>query len=326
MTASVVAIDGGRSGCRVRWHHDDGSTREAVGPPLPYVRGHAPADALVAAIGIALDEVRATDVEVVVAGLAGIFEQPEVARPVAERLAARTGAIRVVVTGDLVTAHAGALGLARDPAGLRPGVVLAAGTGAVAFAVGADGRTSRADGWGYLLGDEGGGFWIGRRGLAAALAYRDARGGSLALQARAEARFGSIERLPELVHAADEPAGLVAPFAREVAAAAEGGDAVARAIWVEAAEHLAATVAGAASILDDRATAVSCTGGLFGAGALLTSPLRTALARVAPTLRLEEPRGTPLDGAEALARVEAFPDGLGAVLDIDAPTGPPEVA
>lgn len=323
MTTSVLAIDGGRSGCRVRWRRDDGSIREADGPPLPYLRGHAPVDALVAAIGIALDEVRATAAAVVVAGLAGIFEQPEVARPVAERLAARTGAVRVVVTGDLVTAHAGALGLGQDPAGLRAGVVLAAGTGAVAFAVGSDGRTARADGWGYLLGDEGGGFWIGRRGLAAALAHRDGRGGSAGLHDRAEARFGPIERLSELVHATDEPAGLVASFARDVAAAAEGGDAVARAIWVEAADHLAATVAGAASILDDGAGAVSCTGGLFGAGALLSAPLRSALARVAPALRVEEPRGTPLDGAESLAHVAAFPDGLGAVLDLDASAGAP---
>jgi glucosamine kinase len=321
VSASVVAIDGGRSGCRVRFRHDDGSTREAVGPPLPYVRGESPADALVAAIGVALDEARATAADVVVAGLAGIFEQPEVARPVAERLADRTGAARVVVTGDLVTAHAGALGLGEDPAGLRPGVVLAAGTGAVAFAVGSEGRTARADGWGYLLGDEGGGFWIGRRGLTAALAYRDGRGGSAGLHARAEARFGRVERLPELVHAADEPAGLIASFAREVAAAAEQGDAVARGIWIEAAEHLAATAAGAASILGDRVTAVSCTGGLFDAGTLLAIPLHAALARIAPALRLEQPRGTPLDGAEALAAVAAFPTELGAVLDLDASTG-----
>ena len=45
------------------------------------------------------------------------------------------------------------------------GVALIAGTGSVAFGRAADGRTIRCGGWGYLLGDEGSGYAIGRAAL-----------------------------------------------------------------------------------------------------------------------------------------------------------------
>lgn len=65
---------------------------------------------------------------------------------------------RVNVLPDFEIAHMAAFGRG-------PGVVLAAGTGSVAFARGLDGKTKRAGGLGPLLGDEGSGFWLGREAL-----------------------------------------------------------------------------------------------------------------------------------------------------------------
>jgi N-acetylglucosamine kinase-like BadF-type ATPase len=45
------------------------------------------------------------------------------------------------------------------------GVAGIAGTGSAAWGRNAAGEEARAGGWGYLLGDEGGGFWIGRMAL-----------------------------------------------------------------------------------------------------------------------------------------------------------------
>ena len=81
-------------------------------------------------------------------------------------------------------AHAGAL----DG---EPGVVLIAGTGVVALAIGADGALRTADGWGPWLGDEGGGAWIGAAGLRTALRAHDGRGRSTTLLDAARARFGA---------------------------------------------------------------------------------------------------------------------------------------
>jgi N-acetylglucosamine kinase-like BadF-type ATPase len=48
----------------------------------------------------------------------------------------------------------------------RPGIVVSAGTGAVVYGRNTEGKTARADGRGWLLGDNGGGFHLGRYALA----------------------------------------------------------------------------------------------------------------------------------------------------------------
>jgi hypothetical protein len=76
---------------------------------------------------------------------------------------------RVVVVNDaLIALVAGA--------GDQPGVVIVAGTGSIAYGVDGNRRACRAGGWGYLLGDEGGGFWIGRAALSAVVRQFDGRG------------------------------------------------------------------------------------------------------------------------------------------------------
>src|ERR1700735_156549 len=40
----------------------------------------------------------------------------------------------------------------------KPGIVMIAGTGSIAFGRNAGGRTARAGGWGFIFGDEGGAF------------------------------------------------------------------------------------------------------------------------------------------------------------------------
>ena len=136
---------------------------------------------------------------------------------------------RVAVTGDAVLAHAGALNG-------KPGVVLIAGTGVVALAIGADGTLRTADGWGPWLGDEGGGAWIGAAGLRAALSAHDGRGPSTTLLDAARARFGAPETWPRQFTGA----AAVASFAPDVLAAQD--DTAAMAIVSAAAAALAASV------------------------------------------------------------------------------------
>lgn len=45
------------------------------------------------------------------------------------------------------------------------GVAVIAGTGSAAWGINADGEQARAGGWGYLLGDEGSGYWFGRESV-----------------------------------------------------------------------------------------------------------------------------------------------------------------
>ena len=55
-----------------------------------------------------------------------------------------------------------------------PGVIVIAGTGSIAYGRDDNGKTARAGGWGFEIGDEGSAHWIGRTPLA--WCYRKAIG------------------------------------------------------------------------------------------------------------------------------------------------------
>ncbi|MBG0830343.1 hypothetical protein HS041_21495 [Planomonospora sp. ID67723] len=81
---------------------------------------------------------------------------------------------RPEIVPDPLAAFAGAT---EEPSG----TVLIAGTGAVAARITGRRLTGRADGHGWLLGDEGSGVWIGQRAVQAVLALLDGRAGPTAL-------------------------------------------------------------------------------------------------------------------------------------------------
>ena len=222
MGAVILAIDLGKTSCRAAAHG-----RRSEGPGAP---GLAAPGGMRAALAAILAVARAFDpVDEVIVGAAGALAAPEAARSLGDALLASLRPKRVAVTSDAVLAHAGALNG-------KPGVVLIAGTGVVALAIGADGTLRSADGWGPWLGDEGGGAWIGAAGLRAALSAHDGRGPSTTLLDAARARFGAPETWPRQFTGA----AAVASFAPDVLAAQD--DTAAMAIVSAAAAALAASV------------------------------------------------------------------------------------
>lgn len=172
----------------------------------------------------------------------------------------------VRVMGDLELAHRAAFSEG-------PGVLLVAGTGSAALARGPRGAWSRAGGRGPLLGDEGSGFWIGRRWL----------------QGRRDAEALALARRPDAVAA-------VAALARPLLARAAFGRKPERRIAAEAAGHLAALArrAAAGARLGPRA-ALAVHGGLVR-DAYFSRLLGARLGR--PFAR---PSGRPEDHAARLA-------------------------
>jgi glucosamine kinase len=301
----LLAIDGGRSGCRAAVLGPLGREATGTGRGLPALTGPDGLPDVVQAVGEAVaqcwpdSDFDSGTIEAVVAGLAGLLGSFEHAPVLARRLARLLGVERVVLTGDVVTAYAGAVGL-------RPGVVVVAGTGAVALGVG-PGSAARSDGWGHLLGDAGSGFWIGRRGLEQALRAHDGRGGSAVLAGLAEGHLGPLDELPARIEASGKPVATVAAFARQVAQAAGCGDEVAGSIWAEAAAELAASAAGCARRLFPAGTRVpiSWSGGLFAAGSpdgdLLLQPFLDRLTHLLPDCLPTSPEADALAGAALLA-------------------------
>ncbi|MGW4753802.1 N-acetylglucosamine kinase [Streptomyces chartreusis] len=201
------------------------------------------------------------------------------------------GIRRVALVADAVTAYVGALGA-------RPGAVVAAGTGLIA--IGTDlKRWRRADGWGHLLGDCGGGAWIGRAGLEAAMRAHDGRpDGSLALLARAEKMFGPVRGLPGKLYPRPDRPAVLASFAPEVAGCADG-DPVAAGILRAAARHMADSAAAVCPTTGD--PQVTVTGGLLNMGAPLVAPLDEELSQRLPQARRVPADGDPLQGSVRIA-------------------------
>ncbi|MFB6840296.1 N-acetylglucosamine kinase [Streptomyces sp. NPDC056361] len=295
----VVGVDSGGSGLRIALAEAAGGVVvDTAVSRVPVRTGPGGISAahfleqVVPAVGALLEPYGPRPVLAVAVGAAGMATLGEELRAELPGAFARAwGVRRVALAADGVTAYAGALGQ-------RPGAVVAGGTGMIAL--GTD-LTSwrRADGWGHLLGDCGGGAWIGRAGLEAAMrAYDGRRGGSAPLLLRAEKLFGPAAGLPGALYPRTDRPAVLASFAPEVARCA-AEDPVAAGILARAAVHIAE--AAEAACPGGRGAVVALTGGLFKMGDPLLVPLRAALGELVPHAGTVAPAGDPLDGAVALA-------------------------
>ncbi|MFE4726299.1 N-acetylglucosamine kinase [Microbacterium sp. NPDC056736] len=283
---SIVAVDLGKTGCRVR--ATSGTTvSSAAGagvPGLADAEGDARAfTAIVAALGELPAGMRG-NVSSMGVGAAGAEAAPAAAQALAERVAAHVEA-PVAVTSDAVTAHAGAF------AG-TPGTIVIVGTGTVLLTLDGAGALSQVDGWGPWLGDEGSGRAIGQEGLRAVLAAHDGRGPATALTAAALELHAPLSTLPRWVADTAAPARQLARFAPFVLEAAASGDAVARGI-VDRGVEAVVTACSAAS------SPYCLLGGIAGSG-VFGDALRARLRDRG--LAVAEPFGDALAGAEYIAR------------------------
>jgi N-acetylglucosamine kinase-like BadF-type ATPase len=185
------------------------------------------------------------------------------------------------------------------------GVALICGTGSIAWARDASGRQARAGGWGYLLGDEGGGFDIGLTALRAILHAADGRGPQTILTDAILDRWAlpAPDALVAHVYRPPLPPAEIAVLAPLVNDAAAAGDGVAMTILRRAGQELASLVQAAARDLD-MARPLPCA---LAGGALLRSPaLQDAFLAAAGDLGLTlgpvTPVSEPAEGALRLAR------------------------
>jgi len=178
----------------------------------------------------------------------------------------------------------------------EPGTVVIAGTGSIAFARDASGRTARAGGWGYAFGDEGGAFDIARRALRASLASEEGWGPKSALTESLLSASGSAAA-NDLLHRFYRegiPREEIAALAPLVDEAASSGDLVADEILTQAAAELALIARAARNqfFAADDPSAVVCSGGVFH-----SSRLRAAFEERVSPWRLVDPARPPVEGA-----------------------------
>lgn len=193
--------------------------------------------------------------------------------------------------------------------GGRPGVVVIGGTGSVAFGRNADGQEHRCGGWGYLLSDEGSGFWIGREALKAVLRHHDGDGPATRLSQHVADVVGGHgpKAIVRYAYTEDRSTREFARLAPLVTAAAHEGDRVALNILGEAGRCLAAL--GGSTIralgMQDDAFPVITVGGAYRAGQPLLETFGHGISVVAPNAVVGPPRALPIAGAVILALTAA---------------------
>jgi N-acetylglucosamine kinase-like BadF-type ATPase len=204
----------------------------------------------------------------------------------------------IVPARKLIVTYDAPIALAGATAG-EPGVVTIAGTGSIAFGRNAAGKTARAGGWGFLVGDEGGGFDIARQALRAALRFEEGWGPETALHgALLDATgAGDANALMHGLYTPEWPRPRVAALARLVETVALAGDPVAREILRNAAQQLATLAVSVRRQLfaAGEATLVCYIGGVFRSGLLLERYRQ--LVELEDGARCDPPRYNPAAGA-----------------------------
>ena len=187
--------------------------------------------------------------------------------------------------------------------------MIIAGTGSIVYGRNARGEAARAGGWGYVLGDEGSGYWMGRLALRAVVREADRRGRATSLTPRVLAHF-EVTRPQELVHQIYGKGlrpTVIGALAAVVQAASAEGDAVARGIIEAGALALASAAESVAARLDlaDQPFPVVLSGGIFRGVPAMAAEVATRVTATLPRARVARLEIEPAAGAVRLALAEA---------------------
>jgi N-acetylglucosamine kinase-like BadF-type ATPase len=202
----------------------------------------------------------------------------------------------VEVTTDLDIAFEAAFGQGE-------GIVLVAGTGSAAIGRDASGQKERAGGRGPWFSDEGGGFDIGRRAVAAALLAEEKRGSATALRGRLFSCLQARDWNGVVDQVSKEPDAVFPRVFPLVAELADEGDAVSREILAAAALSLAGLVFGVADKLGwrGREVRIARVGGMHGRSKFFDAALDSELTRALPLREYVELAMTPGEAAVRIA-------------------------
>lgn len=182
----------------------------------------------------------------------------------------------------------------------RPGIILIAGTGSIIFGKDRTGQLYRVGGFGRYIGDEGGGYSIGRLGLQAVAKSLDGRGPETKLFHILNEKFGitTAEDLINKVYKENLDFAAIAPY---VVQCAEEGDEPCREILRKEAEELVLHIKAIKDKIKVRTVYISFLGGLLSGENYYSKLLRKIILQKVEGVNVILPEHPPAYGAVLLA-------------------------
>ena len=187
------------------------------------------------------------------------------------------------------------------------GIILIAGTGSIAFGKDGKGNVHRVGGWGRILGDEGSGYYIGKRALTAVCRHLDGRSAPTRLTTMIAKKF-SLTSSTDIITAVYKNNFDIATMAPLVFDAASKGDIASRAIIQRASEELTEHVRSLLLKIDPRISKrvkeripLSFIGGLIANDTLLSRALQRKISTSVSQITVIKPMAPPVYGAIIMA-------------------------
>ncbi|ASN04670.1 N-acetylglucosamine kinase [Virgibacillus necropolis] len=183
----------------------------------------------------------------------------------------------------------------------EPGIVQISGTGSITYGINNQLIHDRVGGWGYLFGDEGSGYDIGKQGIVAALKAFDGRGKDTILLEMLYDLF-QVKDGHELIrdlYASSMPKEKIAPISQVVFKAYELHDAVAQDIVANVVDELKSSIVTLHKKLFDNKENVQLVlcGGVFSDKTILPPLIEKELKRYNTEFSIVIPEFPPVGGS-----------------------------
>lgn len=232
--------------------------------------------------------IKKSEISKISLGLAGVGRENE-KREV--RIILKNAGFDSIVENDAVIALVGALGG-------KLGVVIIAGTGSIALGKNENNEIARAGGWGYILGDEGSGFYIGKNALIYALKEYDRRGEKTILteMIKQNLKISNTEEVVPMVYSGKLTRAGISDLAKLVFKAAKRGDKIANIILSKAGKELGLLAYAVIKRLKfkNKNIDIGLVGGIFKEKEYLLEPIKSVIPY---NINFKEPRFPPVVGA-----------------------------
>jgi len=204
--------------------------------------------------------------------------------------------IPLAIENDVHVAYVGAFGY-------EPGIHVVAGTGSMAFGMDDKGNTARCGGWGHEIGDEGSGYWLGKKTMEIFTKQADSRMKKSFLYKMVKERLNIDDDFEIMAVFQDEyftDRTKTASLQRILLDAAKAGDKYAIKAYKDSVSELAALAIAIRDGLDFSVPIkISYTGGLFNIEEFILKPFMRLTSDKG--FIVSKPIFTPVEGAVILA-------------------------